>query len=126
MNAIRFDSAKAVNFGEDHHVVSVGNRRGMRLKGDYHEAYNVTTYDESNRGIYYYTDRYSGFSNSNTHSELASVPGNAHSRLLNAIAQEKAITNSPDFWPNLKYIEGRSEYDESLYEGGYFLSLIHI
>jgi len=125
LNAIRFDSRKAGNFGEVHHLVSVGNRRGMRLKGDYHEAYNVTTYDESTKGIYNYTDRYSGFSNSNTYSELASVPGNAHSRLLNAIAQENAITNSPDFWPNLKYIEGRSEYDDSLYEAGYFMALVN-
>jgi len=125
LNAIRFDSYKAGTFGEVHHLVSVGNRRGMRLKGDYHEVYQVTTYDESTKGIYNYTDRYSGFTNSETFSELLSVPGNAHSRLLNTIAQEVAFSNSPDFWPNLKYIEGRSEYDESLYEAGYFMALVN-
>jgi len=125
LNAIRFDSYKAGTFGEVHHLVSVGNRRGMRLKGDYHEAYQVTTYDESTKGIYNYTDRYSGFTNSETFPESLSVPGNAHSRLLNSIAQEVAFSNSPDFWPNLKYIEGRSEYDKSLYEAGYFMALVN-
>ena len=102
LNAIRFDSYKAGNFGEVHHIVSVGNRTNLRLKGDYHEAYHVTSYDTGNKGVFNHTDRYSGFSDEPSHLVRLSVPGNANSRFLNSTAQEVIVTNSPDFWPSLE------------------------
>ena len=124
LNAIRFDSYKAGNFGEVHHIVSVGNRTNLRLKGDYHETYHVTSYDTGNKGIYNYTDRYSGFSDEPEHLVRLSVPGNANSRFLNSTAQEVILANSPDFWPSLEYVEGRDEYDPTKFEEGYFPGLI--
>ena len=115
-NGIRFDSAAGGNFGEIHHIVSVGNRRNLRIKGDYHEVYHTTTYDTTSKDIYYTIDKYSGF-NLNDGNPRGSVPGNGHSRLLNTTAGDTIMTNSPDFWPSLGYIIGRDEYDPNIFEG---------
>ncbi|MFL2910705.1 MAG: LamG-like jellyroll fold domain-containing protein, partial [Limisphaerales bacterium] len=115
-NGIRFDSAAGGNFGEIHHIVSVGNRRNLRIKGDYHEVYHTTTYDTTSKDIYYTIDKYSGF-NLNDGKPRRPVPGNGHSRLLNTTAGDTIMTNSPDFWPSLGYIIGRDEYDPNIFEG---------
>ena len=117
-NGIRFDSAKGGNFGEIHHTVSVGNRRNLRIKGDYHEVYHTTTYNTTKKDIYYTTDKYAGFSPSETYNQgTGAVPGNAHSRLLNSTAGNGLITNVPDFWPSLAYVKGRDEYDPNIFTG---------
>ncbi|MFP6584247.1 MAG: LamG-like jellyroll fold domain-containing protein, partial [Candidatus Hydrogenedentota bacterium] len=117
-NGIRFDSAKGGTFGEIHHIVSVGNRRNLRIKGDYHEVYQTTTYNATSLDIYYTADKYAGFNPSESYSQgSGSVPGNAHSRLLNSTAGNSLTTNVPDFWPSLAYVRGRDEYDESIFEG---------
>ena len=50
-NGIRFDSAAGGNFGEIHHIVSVGNRRNLRIKGDYHEVYHTTTTEIDRKSV---------------------------------------------------------------------------
>ena len=49
-NGIRFDGGKtsAASLRDDiHHIITIGNNRGMRLKGDFHEVYHVTAYDNA-------------------------------------------------------------------------------
>ena len=51
LNGMRFDSAAGGNHGDIYNVVSIGNHRGFRLKGDYHDVYHVTAYDNNGHDI---------------------------------------------------------------------------
>ena len=51
LNGMRFDSSKGGNHGDIYNVVSIGQRRGFRLKGDYHDVYHVTAYDNIKQDI---------------------------------------------------------------------------
>ena len=44
-NGLRFDGSCAVQFGLVHNVISIGNKRGVRIKGDKHNIYHVAAYD---------------------------------------------------------------------------------
>ena len=47
LNGVRFDSLCGGNNGDIHHVVSLGNHRGFRIKGDYHDLSHLTAYNLS-------------------------------------------------------------------------------
>ncbi len=65
INGVRFDSSPGGTYGKIHHVVSVRNRRGFRLKGDHHKVYHLTAYDSQTNDIrldkYKYTDNEGNF-----------------------------------------------------------------
>ena len=60
LNGMRFDSKCGARFGDVHNVVSIGNRRGFRLKGDFHDVYHVNAYDNRRQDITLSVDKYCG------------------------------------------------------------------
>ena len=59
-NGLRFDGNCAGQFGLVHHVVSIGNKRGFRIKGDKHNIYHIAAYDNYDNDIVLRADKYCG------------------------------------------------------------------
>ena len=104
-NGMRWDSMCGGNNGDVHHVVSIGNRRNFTLKGDYHDAYHLTSYSPQNKDIRLPEMKYCGLDGQGNSGD---EPGNIHSELRNTIAQGMIECNSPDCGP---IIENGSEND---------------
>ena len=88
INGMRFDGSQSGNNGDVHHVVSAGNSRGLRLKGDYHDVYHVTAFDNSQKGdISLPWNKYAGTTFGNDEGETyfddIFQNGNAHTNLHN-------------------------------------------
>jgi len=82
LNGMRFDSACGGNNGDIYNVVSIGQRRGFRLKGDYHDVYHVTAYDNERQDINLDVGKFCGL-------DIVSPDhlGNWNSNLYNSIAE---------------------------------------
>tara|TARA_B100001964_G_scaffold33702_1_gene35745 strand:- start:241 stop:1656 length:1416 start_codon:yes stop_codon:yes gene_type:complete len=93
LNGLRFDSACGGNNGDINNIVSVGNHRGFRLKGDFHDVYHVTAYDNDKQDISLPSYKYCGIA-SGGDPEI----GNRHSNLKNSIAEGSLECNSHDCW----------------------------
>jgi len=101
-NGIRFDggSTGAGNRrGDVHHLVTAGNHRGMRLKGDYHELYHVTTYDNWTLDIDLFSGKYAEPGELNQGFGLDYTPGNQHSVIRNSLVESSLGCPTPDCWP---------------------------
>ena len=101
-NGIRFDggtSGSGNRRGDVHHLVSAGNNRGMRLKGDYHELYHVTTYDNWTLDIDLFEGKYAEPGELNQGFYLNYTPGNQHSVLRNSLVESSLGCPTPDCWP---------------------------
>jgi hypothetical protein len=83
LNGMRFDSSKGGNHGDIYNVVSIGNHRGFRLKGDYHDVYHVTAYDNNGHDISLPEIKFWGLD-----VESKDHLGNWNSNLYNSIAEE--------------------------------------
>ena len=59
-NGLRFDGNCAGQFGLVHHVVSIGNKRGFRIKGDKHNVYHIAAYDNYDNDVVLRADKYCG------------------------------------------------------------------
>ena len=85
LNGRRFDSSCGGNNGDIYNVVSIGQGRGFRLKGDYHDVYHVTAYDNSRQDISLPQYKYCGLDG------VSGGPtghlGNWNSNLYNSIAE---------------------------------------
>jgi len=82
LNGMRFDSACGGNHGDIYNVVSIGQRRGFRLKGDYHDVYHVTAYDNARQDISLPEYKFCGLD-----VESDDHLGNWNSNLYNSIAE---------------------------------------
>ena len=51
INGFRFDSDPGGTFGKIHHMVSIRNRRGFRLKGGHHQVHHLLAYDNQTKDI---------------------------------------------------------------------------
>ena len=101
-NGFRFDggSTGAGNRrGDVHHLVTAGNHRGMRLKGDYHELYHITTYDNWTLDIDLFSGKYAEPGELNQGFYLDYTPGNQHSVLRNSLVESSLGCPTPDCWP---------------------------
>jgi len=101
-NGIRFDggSTGAGNRrGDVHHLVTAGNHRGMRLKGDYHELYHITTYDNWTLDIDLFSGKYAEPGELNQGFGLDYTPGNQHSVIRNSLVESSLGCPTPDCWP---------------------------
>jgi len=89
-NGMRFDGSCSGNNGDVHHVVSAGNRRGFRLKGDYHDVYHVNAYDNARKDVSISPQKYCGL-------DMAGdiVPGNSNSNFYNSIVETSLVCNTP-------------------------------
>ena len=90
-NGMRFDSLCGGIYGDINQVVSLGNKRGFRLKGDYHEGYHLTAYDNARQDISLPPYKYCG-----EDLKGSQEIGNTQSSLHNAIAENSLECNSPD------------------------------
>ena len=89
-NGMRFDGSCSGNNGDVHHVVSAGNRRGFRLKGDYHDVYHVNAYDNARKDVSMSAQKYCGL-------DMAydKEPGNSNSNFYNSIVETSLVCNTP-------------------------------
>ena len=96
-NGIRFDGSCAGQYGLVHHVVSVGNKRGYRLKGDKHNVYHVMAYDNWDVDINLAAHKYCGDYGSFPHGKgIENMKGNHNTDIHNSIAGRKLNCASPD------------------------------
>ena len=101
-NGMRFDGGKigaGNRRGDVHHFVTIGNHRGMRLKGDYHDVYHVTAYDNSTWDIDFFVGKYAEPGELNQGFDLDYTPGNIHSVLKNSLVESSLGCPTPDCWP---------------------------
>jgi hypothetical protein len=89
-NGMRFDGSCSGNNGDVHHVVSAGNRRGFRLKGDYHDVYHVNAYDNARKDVSMSAQKYCGLDMAGD-----TEPGNANSNFYNSIVETSLVCNTP-------------------------------
>ena len=109
MNGIRWNSACGGTYADAHHVVSIGNRRGFRLKGDYHDAIHLLAYDNSNQDVSLAGIKYCGPDRAGP-----SVPGNVNSNFLNTISE-----NGLDC-ANVAACQSKYEADSLISNGNWF------
>ena len=96
-NGIRFDGSCAGQYGLVHHVVSLGNKRGYRLKGDKHNIYHVMAYDNWDADINLRPDKYCGdYGTTEFESKVANMKGNHNTDIHNSIAGRLINCASPD------------------------------
>jgi len=89
-NGIRFDGGKTSSYslrGDIHHIITIGNNRGMRLKGDFHEVYHVTAYDNARWDIDLFVGKYTESGAFNHGFNLDYTPGNMNSEISNCIIE---------------------------------------
>ena len=60
-NGIRFDGSPAGFGGTAHHNVSFNNRRGFRLKGDYHTILNNLAFNNARQDVRVTPDKFYGW-----------------------------------------------------------------
>ena len=114
LNGVRFDSLCGGNNGDIHHVVSLGNHRGFRIKGDYHDLTHLTAYNNATLDISVPSYKYCGLDRLGPQ-QL----GNRNSNLKNSIAENTcqncenvpADNNSTD----LNSIDNASHYFSKFY-----------
>jgi methionine-rich copper-binding protein CopC len=93
-NGMRLDSSCGGTDAVIHNVVSAGNKRAFRLKGDRHRAFHLLAYDTNQNDISMPRNKYCGDDWGNNISET--MAGNLNSRLLNSIAEKTLSANMPD------------------------------
>ena len=96
-NGMRLDSQCGGTDAVIHNVVSAGNKRGFRLKGDRHRAFHLLAYDTNTNDISMPRNKYCGDDWGN-HDGVNSetMAGNLNSRLLNSIAEKSLSAHMPD------------------------------
>jgi len=104
-NGMRFDGSCSGNNGDVHHVVSAGNRRGFRLKGDYHDVYHVNAYDNARKDVSMSAQKYCGL-------DMAydKEPGNSNSNFYNSIVETNLLCNTPSCSEAVKPYGGVSNF----------------
>ena len=96
-NGMRWDSKCAGTDGVVHNVLSAGNKRAFRLKGDRHRAFHLLAYDSNTTDISMPRFKFCGDNwGSNDGVNSDTKLGNINSRLLNSIAEKNLGANTPD------------------------------
>ena len=86
-NGLRFDGSCAGQFGLVHHVISIGNKRGFRIKGDKHNIYHVAAYDNYDSDVVVRPDKYCGDYGTEEHEAgVENGEGNYNTDIHNVIA----------------------------------------
>ncbi|MEC9448438.1 MAG: LamG-like jellyroll fold domain-containing protein [Candidatus Neomarinimicrobiota bacterium] len=86
-NGLRFDGECAGQYGLVHHVVSLGTKRGYRLKGDKHNIYHVMAYDNWDTDINLAAHKYCGdYGTSEFEKKVQNMKGNHNTDIHNSIA----------------------------------------
>ena len=96
LNGMRFDSSCGARFGDIHNVVSAGNQRGFRLKGDFHDVYHVNAYHNTRQDISLSVDSYCGPNIAGGRD--IKEPGNWNSNAHNLLVASSFQCSSEDCW----------------------------
>jgi len=96
LNGMRFDSKCGARFGDVHNVISAGNRRGFRLKGDFHDVYHVNAYNNRRQDITLNVDQYCGPDIAGGREKAE--PGNWNSNVHNVLVGGSFQCFSEDCW----------------------------
>jgi hypothetical protein len=96
LNGMRFDSSCGARFGDIHNVISAGNQRGFRLKGDFHDVYHVNAYNNTRQDINLSVAEYCG-PNIVGGREIEE-PGNWNSNAHNLLVGASFQCSSEDCW----------------------------
>ena len=78
-NGIRWNSTASGHHADMHHMVSVGNSRGYRLKGDWHDVHHVLANDSKRTDISLPDYKYQGIDK-----KTSGAVGNANSKIKNS------------------------------------------
>ena len=127
-NGIRFDggaTGAGSRRGDIHHIITIGNNRGMRLKGDYHEVYHVTSYDNNTLDIDLFVGKYAEPGELNHGNYLDYTPGNANTKIKNSIVESSFGCPLDDCWPypESEHGTGNPEYPSHLFDQGIWYGL---
>ena len=127
-NGIRFDGGKTGagnRRGDIHHIMTIGNNRGMRLKGDFHEVYHVTSYDNRTLDIDLFVGKYAEPGELNHGEYLDYTPGNANTKIKNCIVESSFGCPLDDCWPypESEHGSGNPEYPSYLFDQGIWYGL---
>ncbi|SVC57910.1 uncharacterized protein METZ01_LOCUS310764, partial [marine metagenome] len=101
-NGMRFDGGRTGagnRRGVVHNIVTIGNNRGMKLKGDYHKVYHVAAYDNSRWDVQLFDGKYAEPGELNQDLPQDYTPGNRHSVLKNSLVESSLGCPTPDCWP---------------------------
>jgi len=98
LNGLRFDSFCGGTNGDINNIVTAGNSRGMRLKGDFHDVYHVTSYDNTRQDISLPSYKYCGPDLDSPVDSQTYEIGNKHSNLKNSLVAGSLECNSHDCW----------------------------
>ena len=96
-NGFRFDGSCAGQYGLVHHIISSGNKRGFRIKGDKHNVYHVAAYDNYDNDVNIRPDKYCGDYGTNEHEQgVENGEGNYNTDVHNVISGRSFPCSSYD------------------------------
>ena len=98
LNGVRFDSRCGGTNGDINNIVATGNNHGLRLKGDFHDVYHVTSYDNKAQDISLPSYKYCGPDLEKPEDPETSELGNKNSNLKNSIVAGSMECGSHDCW----------------------------
>jgi len=112
-NGVRWNSTASGHHADMHHVVSVGNSRGLRLKGDWHDVQHVLANDSKRTDISLPDYKYNGIDK-----KTPSAVGNANSKIKNSAVSIDFECMALDCLPEKGAFKSPTQLDSS---GIYYL-----
>ena len=100
-NGIRIDGGSngaGNRRGDIHNIITIGNNRGMRLKGDFHDVHHVTAYDNRMLDVDLFVGKYGEPDEFNQGFHLNYTPGNINTEISNSFIEHSFTCPSPDCW----------------------------
>lgn len=100
-NGIRIDggaNGAGNRRGDIHHIITIGNNRGMRLKGDFHDVHHITAYDNRMLDVDLFVGKYGEPDELNQGFHLNYTPGNINTEISNSFIEASFTCPSPDCW----------------------------
>jgi len=95
--------------GDIHHIVTIGNNRGMRLKGDYHDVHHVTAYDNRMFDVDLFVGKYGEPGEFHQDFHLGYSPGNINTEISNSLIEQSFTCPSPDCWDYPESVTGGNQ-----------------
>jgi len=112
-NGIRWNSTASGHHADMHHMVSVGNSRGYRLKGDWHDVHHVLANDSKRTDISLPDYKYQGIDK-----KTPGAVGNANSKIKNSAVDFDFECMALDCMPEKGAFKSPTQLDSS---GIYYL-----
>ena len=95
--------------GDIHHIITIGNNRGMRLKGDFHDVHHVTAYDNRMLDVDLFVGKYGEPGEFHQDFHLGYSPGNMNTEISNSLIEQSFTCPSPDCWDYPESVSGGNQ-----------------